>query len=306
MLKVKQEHGYKKITLPDGRTVALFPNGKAVPCISGASGEGDPSAESGGTDGSGGNPGDGAKKIEFDADQQAKLQSLVDDAYTKAYKKARGEYDTKIAKSNDDITQLRTQIEELNKKPAETPAGTEEAKKAIDLINKQKEALEVEMKLANESFNNERTTNALYGAIGKHDVVDNEAIVTLIRGMVAIGEDGKPFVKGDGGPKLNNHGEPQTVENFVEEWLRERPHFLKGSAGGAGSNSSMGGNAGNGSVQYDLSDPEVVRNLPADELDRLIKEGIVIKNPNGTSFKFGTVTNPFTEARRRKFKRENR
>lgn len=245
------------------------------------------------------NNGAAKEKVEFSSEQQAKVQAIVDDATRRAYQKANDESKTHMEKVGSQIQALEDELDAQKKKATKNPDGVDESKKVIDQLNKDKADLEDKMHADSESYKNERKTTSLYAAIGKQDVQDIESIVTLLRNNIDIDEEGKLIVKGDGGPRLNKHGDPIKIDEYVEEWLHERPHFLKGSNGGAGSNGSMGGS---GKVKQDLSNPEVWRNMSPDTRDKLLKEGVTITNPNGTKYHFGSQSNPFTEARKRKFK----
>ncbi|MCC6502307.1 MAG: hypothetical protein IT362_04115 [Deltaproteobacteria bacterium] len=151
-----------------------------------------------------------------------------------------------------------------------------------------------------ERLREDRKSASLLRAISRHSVVDAEEVTELLRNRVRAEEDGSLKVIGESGAaRVNNSGQPMSIEEFVDSWLSERPHHLRVSASsGAG---SLGARLSSSSARYDLSDPSSWRAMPREELDRLLKEGVDVKGAAGQNYKFRDVKNPFLEARKRKF-----
>jgi len=151
-----------------------------------------------------------------------------------------------------------------------------------------------------ERLKEERKAASLLRAISRHSVVDAEEVAELLKGRVRSDEDGTLKVIGrSGAVKVNSTGQPMSVEEFVDTWLSERPHHLRGSAAtGAG---SLGARFQGGAQRYDLTDPSAWRSMPREELDRLLREGVDVQGAAGQNYRFRDVKNPFLEARKRKF-----
>lgn len=151
-----------------------------------------------------------------------------------------------------------------------------------------------------ERLKDERKSAALLRAISRHNVVDADEVTELLRSRVRIDEDGSFRVIGESGAaRVNNSGQPMSIEEFVDSWLGERPHHLRPSAAaGAG---SLGARFSGSRARYDLSDPASWRSMPREELDRLLKEGVDVQGAVGQNYRFRDVKNPFLEARKRKF-----
>lgn len=216
-----------------------------------------------GGDGQGGNAATGGKgnsdgggntdssKVEFSPEQQVRIQSLVDDAYRRAFSKASGS-----AASPLELAALRAEIEELKGKAqalsAEGKTDTnEEMKKAIEELN-EKHALEmkgVTVKLAGMTDDKKRAM--ILSAVAKHQVMDAAEVTTLVWNNIEVAEDGSLTVKGEGGaPKvdINNGGQPMSLDTYITGWLNERPHHVRSTPSqGAGSQGSRGN--GNGGVK---------------------------------------------------------
>lgn len=77
--------------------------------------------------------------------------------------------------------------------------------------------------------------------------VKPEQVAALLRGDLAIDDDGNVFVRGENGPRLDEKGNVVTVADYVAGWLKQNDHYLPASAGtgagagGSGANGSPGG-----------------------------------------------------------------
>ena len=151
-----------------------------------------------------------------------------------------------------------------------------------------------------EKLREDRKSASLLRAISRHSVVDAEEVTELLRNRVRAEEDGSLKVIGESGAaRVNNSGQPMSIEEFVDSWLGERPHHLRGAA--SSGSGSLGARLPSAHARYDLSDPSSWRAMPREELDRLLKEGVDVKGAAGQNYKFRDVKNPFLEARKRKF-----
>lgn len=151
-----------------------------------------------------------------------------------------------------------------------------------------------------ERLREDRKAASLLRAISRHSVVDAEEVTELLKHRVRAEEDGTLKVVGQSGAlRVNNSGQPMSIEEFVDSWLSERPHHLRGAASsGAG---SLGARFSSTPARYDLSDPASWRSMPREELDRLMREGVDVQGAAGQNYRFRDVKNPFLEARKRKF-----
>lgn len=151
-----------------------------------------------------------------------------------------------------------------------------------------------------EKLRDERKAAALLRAISRHNVVDAEEVAELVKHRVRMEEDGSVKVLGDSGAvRINTTGQPMALDEFIADWLGEKPHHLRAAFGaGAG---SQGARFAAGTARQNLSDPAAWRTMPREELDRLLREGLNVQGSAGQTYRFRDVKNPFLEARRRKF-----
>lgn len=199
-----------------------------------------------------------AQKVEFSPEHQAKVQELINDAFTRAYSKASREMT-----APDEVGRLKSEVQVLKQ---------------------------------------ERKTTELFKSIMKFNVVNAEDVAKLLGDSVKLMDDCKVVVVNESGaPRITPAGHPMGVDEYVAGWLRERPHFLRPSgAAGAGSHGVKFGPETFGSARHDISDPNLWKRISRDDLDNLLKEGLVVRGSAGQVYNFRDVKNPFVEARRRK------
>lgn len=279
----------------------VFSDGSIVPAIMGGAGEGDGSNGNGGQDNAGNNGGNGgAQKVEFSPEQQAKVQELIDGSFSKAYGKAKQEFDAK----------LTIEIEKLKSGNGGQPGAEKkvepnaEMKAALDALKTRDEQRESERQKEKAEALHEIKNARITKEIGGFDVHGHDEIANLVASHFDINPETKEvFVKGvDGSPKISlQTGEKMTPKEFLASWLKDRPHYQKAAGSqGAGSQGAMFGPGGG--QKYNLQDPQSIRNMPKEDFEKLLKEGVNVHLPSGQTMKFREQKNPFLEARRAKFK----
>lgn len=147
----------------------------------------------------------------------------------------------------------------------------------------------------------DQKTAVILRALSRYNVVDASEVAELVGGHIKFDDSGNPVVVGSGGSEvIDSSGRPISVDDYMGRWLSERPHHLRSiSSVGAGSGGARFG--GSGKASYDLSNPQSWREMPRDDLDRLLKEGVNVHGSGGQVYKFKNVKNPFIEARKKRF-----
>ena len=107
---------------------------------------------------------------------------------------------------------------------------------------------------------------ALLTAASRLNAVSPDQVSALLRSSVTLSEDNtvEVFDK-NGTPRYNDSGNLLSVDELVTEFLTANPHFVKASAGGAGSSGAAGG-----STSKPLSYSEMLEK--GDEGMRLFRE----------------------------------
>ncbi|MCK4846093.1 MAG: hypothetical protein KAS88_00365 [Deltaproteobacteria bacterium] len=143
----------------------------------------------------------------------------------------------------------------------------------------------------------ERKRAAILGSVSRHNVVDSMEVAELIRGSVVEGDGGALGVMVNS-KDAESGGVMMGVDEYVDSWLSDRPHHMR-SPGMVGAGSSAAFFGGGGRKAYNLSDPNLWRTLPREEVDRVLSEGINVQGVSGQTFSFKDVKNPFLEAKKR-------
>ena len=100
---------------------------------------------------------------------------------------------------------------------------------------------------------------ALLSAASKHNAVDSEQVSQLLRNRVKLSDDGSVEVLDDNGAvRYNDKADPLSVDELVGDFLTANPHFVRASAGGAGTQGMAGG-----STQRPISVADMVQNWNA-------------------------------------------
>ena len=225
-------------------------------------------------------------KAEFTQEQQVKVQGLIDDAYKRAYSKAQ---------ASPDIERLKAELAALKTGDGKGKES-EEVKALTSALDKLKADLAKK--------NARELDDSIFKEVAKFNVMDISEVTTLLRGNIKPDEDGTPIVvNADGSPRLNLNAtptRPMTIAELITDWLKTRPHHLRASGRqGAGSPGARFG--GEGGKEYDLSNPEVIRTMPREDLDKALAGGIEIAGSAGNVFRFKKSGNAFTEARKNRF-----
>lgn len=89
----------------------------------------------------------------------------------------------------------------------------------------------------------EYTVNApLLNAAAKYKAVNPEQVVQLIRSQVRLGKTGKAeVVDAEGSVRYDDKGETVSVDNLVQEFLKQNPHFVAAAPSTTNTQSSVNG-----------------------------------------------------------------
>ena len=184
----------------------------------------------------------------------------------------------KVAFTPEQQSRVQELIDDAYKKAFRKASRSSSSAPELDELRKEVERLKGDKLMA-----------SVFRAVARHNVVDAEEVAELISRRVALDASGRAVATES--PKTD-------IDDYVHGWLTERPHHLRASfLPGAGSS----GARYEGKGRPNLSDPFVWRNMPREDVDRLLKEGVDVHG-GGQVFKFKNVGNPFLEARKRRFK----
>lgn len=191
--------------------------------------------------------GQGQEKTEvdfFSPAQQAKVQELINQAFGKASGKAEQKAATRIAELEAEIAKLKGG-DQGTKDGKETAKGYDEdsVKKLLEGVRGEYEPKLTAATEIIDRLKGHQRNAAIVSAAAKAKAVDPEVVAKLIGDSVGFDEEGRLVVlETSGQPKLNRKAEPMAVEEFVAQYLDERPYLKQAAnAGGGGSGTKAAG-----------------------------------------------------------------
>jgi hypothetical protein len=180
---------------------------------------------------------------------QKAFDGIIDEKYQAAYKKAKEDADKsapgdeKLKKENED---LKTKIAELEKDKPDVISKAEHEK----LLQVERDKL-TEKDQAIEKLRSQQKEAAIFKAATGS--VDPETVVALLRDKFKIDETGAVYPVDEKGERLIGKEGHTTPEQFINDFLKEKPHLAKdASSPGTGSKSETGGNPKDGGKTYNL------------------------------------------------------
>lgn len=213
-------------------------------------------------------PGGSPAKIEFTAEQQAKVNELIQEAMGRAGREAKVAATT----AQTELTKVQTELAQAQEalKAASTPADKKDAAKDVaalqaemarvvashtEEVNRFKtlaQKKEEEARTATQKVIDVQKQVAIGNAASKVNFVNNEVVATLTKDNVKWDSDKNKFiVVGDNGePRMNSSFEPMSLEEFYTEFAAKNPYLVRGDVRtGTGSSESRRDVTGNGKFE---------------------------------------------------------
>lgn len=153
-------------------------------------------------------------------------QKEVDDMMARM----KGSLEKKLLKPYADLgdpEELRQLREEATKRQTEQQIKRGEFEKTLQELASRKDA---EISKRDAIIKEYKVNTPLLGAAAKYRAVNAEQVRTLLQGSVRLNEDGEvEVIDAKGSVRYNDRGEPITVEDLVDEFLKQNPHFVQSS-----------------------------------------------------------------------------
>lgn len=195
----------------------------------------DTPGDAGGPQGGGGGQGDPKDQKpngEFTPEQQAKIETLINQAFGKGASKAEKDQAARIKELEAELAKHKTP------KPQDKPQEKAEGKtytqaELQELLAQRDEEYKPKLTAAEERvaklLEKERSASII-GAAAKANAIDPEDVSLLVGRFVAHDEDGNIVVLNERGTtRLNAKGEPMSVEEFVKSYVDGKPHLKRGA-----------------------------------------------------------------------------
>lgn len=138
-----------------------------------------------------------------------------------------------------DVDEARRLMEEKQQAELERQKEKGEFEKVLKQVTEKKEQT---IQQLSQKLHEIQVDGALLNAASTNNAVNPAQVVQLLKSQTRLNEDGAVEVlDSDGSVRYNDSGSPLSVNELVGDFLTANPHFVKASAGGAGSKGAAGG-----------------------------------------------------------------
>tara|TARA_S200002703_G_scaffold159714_1_gene174255 strand:- start:68 stop:787 length:720 start_codon:yes stop_codon:yes gene_type:complete len=110
-----------------------------------------------------------------------------------------------------------------------------------DVLKEQASKYQEQINGLQSQIQNIKVNDALLNSAVKGKAINPNQVADLLRNNVKLNDDGQVEVLADNGtPRYNQNGELLGVEDYVQEFLTQNPHFLSATPSGSGSKGNVG------------------------------------------------------------------
>ena len=107
-------------------------------------------------------------------------------------------------------------------------------KQQADKHNEEKTALQKQLEQT-------KVNDALVNSAVKNKAINPEQVTNLLKGKVKLNEDGRVEILAENNqPRYNSKGELLSVDDYVQEFITQNPHFQAATPSGSGSKANVG------------------------------------------------------------------
>ena len=181
-------------------------------------------------------------------------QKEVDDMMARM----KGSLEKKLLKPYQDLgdpEELRQLREEATKRQTEQQIKRGEFEKTLQELASRKDA---EIQKRDAVIREYKVNTPLLGAAAKYRAVNAEQVRTLLQPSVRLNEDGEvEVIDAKGSVRYNDRGAPITVEDLVDEFLKQNPHFVQPTPSTTAARSNVGARGDKLDItKLDMKNPE--------------------------------------------------
>lgn len=170
----------------------------------------------------------------------------------------KGSLEKKLLKPYADLgdpEELRALREDAQKRQTDQQIKRGEFEKTLQDLASKKDA---EIQRRDAIITEYKVNTPLLGAAAKYRAVNAEQVKTLLQGSVRLNSDGDvEVVDAKGAVRYNDAGEALQVDDLVNEFLQQNPHFVQSSP--ATTNTKSNVQAGSTSSKIDISKLDLTR-----------------------------------------------
>ena len=110
-----------------------------------------------------------------------------------------------------------------------------------DLLKQQADKFNEEKSSLQKQLEQIKINDSLLNAASKNKAINPEQVTNLLKGKVKLNEDGRVEVLAENNqPRYNSKGELLSVDDYVQEFITQNPHFQAATPSGSGSKANVG------------------------------------------------------------------
>jgi len=110
-----------------------------------------------------------------------------------------------------------------------------------DLLKQQADKFNKEKSQMQKQLEQIKINDALVNSAVKNKAINPEQVTNLLKGKVKLNDDGRVEVLAENNqPRYNSKGELLSVDDYVQEFITQNPHFQAATPSGSGSKANVG------------------------------------------------------------------
>jgi len=110
-----------------------------------------------------------------------------------------------------------------------------------DLLKQQADKFNQEKSQLQKQLEQIKINDALVNSAVKNKAINPEQVTNLLKGKVKLNDDGRVEVLAENNqPRYNSKGELLSVDDYVQEFITQNPHFQAATPSGSGSKANVG------------------------------------------------------------------
>lgn len=195
-------------------------------------------------------------EIEAQEESKSYSQKEVDDMMARMKGSLTRKFENKYSDLGD-VEELRSLKAEAEKRQQEQQIKRGEFEKTLQELASKKD---LEIQKRDSIIKEYKVNTPLLNAAAKYRSVNPEQVKTLLANQIRLNAEGEvEVVDTTGAVRYNDSGAPIGVDDLVDGFLKENPHFVAPNVSTTNSKSSLGVDSNTGKVEFsklDMTNPE--------------------------------------------------
>ena len=110
-----------------------------------------------------------------------------------------------------------------------------------DILKQQADEHKNETEKLQKKLETIQVSDSLLSSASRHQAINPDQVSNLLKSKVKLNDEGKVEVLADSGqPRYNKQGELLSVDEYVQEFITQNPHFQSATPSGSGSRANVG------------------------------------------------------------------